>query len=93
MLELLYKGIAVETDCEDVLAYEIIDELIKHRFFVTVIKQSKDPQSFIPNFFHIGYKGHKLSIRINQDINRKWRCLIFSIKAFSKQQPPLFTID
>ena len=91
--EFQYRDIAVETDCDHELVKGIIHELMRRRYFITMVTESKDPQIHVPLFFHIGYKGCKASILITKDMDRKWRCRVLSIKSFSKQQPPLFEIE
>ena len=91
-LEPIYKGIAIETDLDHKTVKGIIDELLKRRLFIKAVKETREPGSHKPSFFHIGYKRHKLSILISKDIDDRWRCSIFSIKSFSKKQPPLFVV-
>jgi hypothetical protein len=91
-LELIYKGIAIETDLGHGIAKGIIDELLKRRFFIKAVKEIREPASHNPSFFHIGYNGYKVSILIGKDIENRWCCSIFSIKSFSEKQPPLFVV-
>jgi len=88
-----YKNITIETDCDDKTVHRIVDELLKRRFFIQEVKKGADLDSHCPVFFHIGYKKNMVSVRIAQDIEKKWYCWIFSLKAFSKMQPPLFIIE
>ena len=91
--ELVYKDILIDTNYDNELAEEIIDELLKRRLFITTAKETTDPDSHKPLFFHIGFKGHRVSIRISRDIEKRWCCSVFSVKAFSKQQPPVFIVQ
>ncbi|MBD3322334.1 MAG: hypothetical protein GF350_14635 [Chitinivibrionales bacterium] len=91
--ELRYNDIGIETDLDHTTVQALIDELLKRRFFIKGITKKADVDSHRPNYFHVGYKGRMISVRIAQDIDKEWYCWIFSLKAFSRMQPPLFVID